>query len=135
MPFIMMSSFSMFQFSTNFQFSIQNDEESVTRCTIYLTERRLFSHLVLTFPLKHNFQELKTCLLWMLWTFYTQNEPQELWSQCAKQTNLATIIQGKYGLECEVFMLLSSDLIVTLFQNSFMITRLHCGSILCFKRK
>ena len=41
----------------------------------------------------------------------------------------------KYGLECEVFMLLSSDLIITLFQNSFMITRLYCVSILCFERK
>ena len=127
------------------KFSIREDEESVTRCTICLTEWRLFSHLVPAFPLKYHFQELKTCLLRMLWTFWTQYELNSyikqrekgslsqtltilmldltsfctlrLWSQCAKQTNLAVIIQRKDGLECEVSMSLSSDLTLTLLQN------------------
>lgn len=80
----------------NLQFSIQ--EKSVTWCTICLTKKGALS-LGICLSFKVQLIPIKSCLWWMLWTiFWTQQELEVLWFQCANQMNLAAIIQGKMAL-------------------------------------
>lgn len=65
--------------------------------------------------------------------FWTQQELELLWSQRANQMNLAAIIQGEDGLECEVSMFLSSALILFLLQKYNLWQPGYTGFVLCFK--